>query len=110
MAIFTLAYFIPFYFQAVQGVSATKSGIRFIPLALPEIVAIVVSGAFVSKVGYYVPFMVLGVVIGSIGAGLLSRIKPDTPTVQWASYLVVTGIGIGTGRQQPYTAVQVVLR
>ena len=44
----------PFYFQAVQGVSATKSGIRFIALALPEIVAIVVSGAIVSKIGHYV--------------------------------------------------------
>ena len=44
----------PFYFQAVEAVTATKSGIRFIALALPEIVAIVVSGAVVSKIGYYV--------------------------------------------------------
>ena len=44
----------PFYFQAVQGVSATTSGIRFIALALPEIMAIVVSGAIVSKTGHYV--------------------------------------------------------
>lgn len=44
----------PFYFQAVQGTSPTKSGIRFIALALPEIVAIVISGAIVSMVGHSV--------------------------------------------------------
>lgn len=54
LIIYQLAYFMPFYFQAVQGTSATKSGIRFIALALPEIVAIVVSGAIVSMVGHYV--------------------------------------------------------
>ena len=41
----------------MQAVSATTSGIRFIPLALPEIVAIVASGALVDKVGYYVSGM-----------------------------------------------------
>ena len=44
----------PFYFQAVQGVSATKSGIRAIPLCLSQIVAVVVVGAIVSKTGHYV--------------------------------------------------------
>jgi hypothetical protein len=44
----------PFYFQTVQGVSATESGVRFIALVLPEIVAILVSGVIVSKIGHYV--------------------------------------------------------
>jgi hypothetical protein len=57
-----------------------------------------------------VPIMILGVIIGSVGAGLLSRIGVGTPTLQWAAWLVVAGIGIGTGRQQPYTAVQLVLK
>ncbi len=53
--------------------------------------------------------MILGVIIGSTGAGFLSRISVYTPTLYWAAWSVVTGIGIGTGRQQPYTAVQIVL-
>ena len=44
----------PFYFQAVQGVSATKSGIRVVPLCLSQFVAVVVVGAIVSKTGHYV--------------------------------------------------------
>ena len=54
--------------------------------------------------------MILGVIIGSVGAGLLSRISVGTSTLQWAAFLVVAGIGIATGRQQPYTAIQLVLK
>ena len=54
--------------------------------------------------------MVLGAVVGAVGTGLLTTIDLDTSTVEWASYLVITGIGIGFGINIPYTAVQVVLR
>lgn len=125
------AYYMPFYFQAVQGVSATTSGVRFIPLAFPEVIAIVISGALTSVTGHYVrqhprlqilshllietlfkqvPFMVLAVIVGAVGGGLLTLLGVDTPTVQWAAYLVIAGFGLGLGIQQPYSAVQVVLR
>lgn len=44
----------PFYFQGVQDTSALTSGIRFMPLVIPQITAIIVSGAVVSKFGFYV--------------------------------------------------------
>ena len=52
--------------------------------------------------------MVLSVIVGLVGTGLLSTIGLDTSTVNWAAYMVLTGIGIGIGVQMPYTAVQVV--
>lgn len=54
--------------------------------------------------------MIVGSIICIIGSGLTTQIGIDTPTVAWVTFLVVTGIGIGMGMQQPYTAVQVVLR
>lgn len=54
--------------------------------------------------------MVLGTVIGTIGTGLLTRIDQGTSTVEWAAYMVLTGLGIGIGVNVPFTAVQVVLR
>ena len=54
--------------------------------------------------------MVLGVILGAIATGVLAQITPDTPTVRWAAYLVMVGLGIGVGINQPYTAIQVVLR
>ena len=47
-------YFMPFYFQAVQGTSPTTSGIRFISLALPVTLMIGLSGALTTRTGNYV--------------------------------------------------------
>lgn len=53
--------------------------------------------------------MISGTIIASVGAGLLTTIDLTTPTVKWAAYLAMTGIGIGMASQLPYTALQVVL-
>jgi hypothetical protein len=54
--------------------------------------------------------MIAGQTIGVVGLGLLTQIAPATKTVEWASYLAISGLGIGTAVQLPYTALQVVLR
>lgn len=51
---FKAGYYLPFYFQAVKGVSATKSGIDFIALAIPEVIAILIAAAIATKTGHYV--------------------------------------------------------
>ena len=52
--------------------------------------------------------MIVGAILAAIGTGLLSTIGLDTPTARWAGFMVLTGLGIGTGIQLPLTAVQVV--
>ena len=54
--------------------------------------------------------MVIGSCIGIVGTVLLTRIGLGTPTALWATYLVITGFGLGMGVQVPFTALQVVLR
>lgn len=103
-------YYMPFYFQATQGASAMSSGAKYLSLILPEIVAVVVTGAIVSKFGHYIPFLISGACIAALGTGLLTRIALGTPTFEWAAYLVVSGLGIGLGLNLPYTALHVVLR
>ncbi|KAI9878025.1 MAG: hypothetical protein M1830_002145 [Pleopsidium flavum] len=103
------SFYIPFWFQAVQGVEPITSGIRFIPLFLAQMVALIITGAVVTQWGYYVPYMVLGEAICIVGTALLTRLEPTTSTVAWAAFLVVTGIGMGIAMQLPYTAIQVVL-
>ncbi|KUI59517.1 Putative HC-toxin efflux carrier TOXA [Cytospora mali] len=102
-------YYLPLFFQTAQGTSVTTSGIRQIALMVPDIVGIALTGFVVSKWGYYIPYMVAGSVIASVGAGLLTTIDAAIPTAKWAAYLVITGIGVGMSFQLPYTAVQVVL-
>ncbi|KAK7908715.1 major facilitator superfamily domain-containing protein [Apiospora marii] len=105
----TYAYYLPIFFQSAQGVSTTESGVRFIALVLPQIVGLVIVGAVVTRWGYYVPYMVAGVIVTSIGAGFLTTIDIDTPTPVWATFMVINGLGIGMAQQLPYAALQAVL-
>lgn len=47
--------------------------------------------------------MIAGQMICAIGAGLLTRLALNTPTVDWAAYLVITGISMGMTMQLPRT-------
>ncbi|KAF4984126.1 hypothetical protein FZEAL_619 [Fusarium zealandicum] len=104
----TAMYFLPIWFQAVQGVSPIMSGVRNLPMLLGIVLFAMLSGAAVTFWGYYTPFMILGSVLMGIGFGMISTLKPDTPTHQWIGYQLMAGIGVGVGLQQPLIAVQVV--
>ncbi|ETS85984.1 hypothetical protein PFICI_04009 [Pestalotiopsis fici W106-1] len=102
-------YYLPILFQSAQAVSTTESGLRYIALVGPQIVSLIIIGGLVTKWGYYVPYMVAGSALCSIGAGLLTTVTLSTPTTHWATFLVITGIGLGMAGQLPYTALQAVL-
>ncbi|KAI1142785.1 major facilitator superfamily domain-containing protein [Hypoxylon sp. FL0543] len=106
---FLLSYFIPIYFQAVKGETALQSGIDTIPLILPNVIGILFAGFGTSKIGYYVPFIYLAVIIAPIGAGLLTTLEVDTSTAKWIGYQILFGFGSGCGFQLPQVAAQVVL-
>ncbi|EPE05414.1 mfs aflatoxin efflux [Ophiostoma piceae UAMH 11346] len=102
-------YYLPIYFQAIRGVSAVQSGIRTLPLVLGMVVASISSGAMISRVGYYTPFMIAGVCFMSVGAGLLTTLQQDTPSSQWIGYQFLYGWGLGLTFQTPNLAAQTVL-
>ncbi|KAL6362800.1 hypothetical protein LRP88_04108 [Fusarium phalaenopsidis] len=106
---FLLSYFIPIYFQAVKGATALKSGIDTIPLILPNVIGILFAGFGTSKIGYYVPFIYLAVIIAPIGAGLLTTLGPNTSAGKWIGYQIPFGFGSGCGFQLPQVAAQIVL-
>ncbi|KAL8935735.1 MAG: hypothetical protein Q9216_005288 [Gyalolechia sp. 2 TL-2023] len=62
-----------------------------------------------SVIGLLVPYMLFGESVCIVGTALLSKIGPTTPTMTWAAYMVVAGVGMGIAQQLPYTAVQVTL-
>ncbi|KAK4105343.1 MFS general substrate transporter [Parathielavia hyrcaniae] len=108
-ALINLTYFLPVWFQAIQGVSALQSGIDMIPYFIVNAVFAVLAGIFVTKVGYATPPAVIGNAIGTAGLGLLTRLRVDSTTAQWAGYEVLTSAGFGMAIQQGFTAVQTVL-
>jgi hypothetical protein len=106
---FVLAYYLPVWFQAVQEVPAFDSGIRTLPLLLTVAVAAILGGALVTALGYYAPIMLLGTALMSVGAGLLTTLRPDATAAHWIGYQAIYGIGVGLGIQQPMIAVQTAL-
>ncbi|TVY76132.1 Rubrofusarin-specific efflux pump aurT [Lachnellula suecica] len=108
-ALITLTYFLPLWFQAIQGVSAVESGIRTLPLVISLVLASIVSGILVSKFGWYNPLFFVSTVLMSIGAGLLTTLKIDSGNGAWIGYQIIFGLGLGAGMQQSIVAVQAVL-
>lgn len=108
-ALINLTYFLPVWFQAIRGVSALQSGVNMIPYFVVNAVFSLVAAAFVSKIGYATPPAVIGSAIGTVGLGLLTLLRVDTTTAQWAGYQVLTSAGFGISIQQGFTAVQTVL-
>ncbi|KAL7274281.1 hypothetical protein RUND412_002827 [Rhizina undulata] len=109
MALYTHQYYMPIYFQAVRGNSAMTSGIKSIPYLLGIPVAAMFTGILVTFVGYYVPFLIAGSVVFTIGCGMLYTIAIDSPPKIWIGYQLLCGLGSGFGVQIPFTAVQTVL-
>lgn len=109
MGIYTHFYYLPFYFQAAQGTTAQESGIRTVPYIISLTVFSVITGATINLVGWYVPFLLSGCAVFTIGAGLLFTLQVDSSEGRWIGYQVLAGVGAGIALQTPFIAVQTVL-
>ena len=105
-ALLSQVYYLPVWFQACRDKSALDSGVSLIPYLLGNSIFAVLTGAFVTKVGYFAPPAILGSAIATIGSGLLSTLAVNTSSSKWIGYEVLTSIGIGITVQQSYVAVQ----
>lgn len=106
---FVLIFYIPVWFQAIKGVSATESGIRNLPMIMALVVMSILSGILVTVTGYYTPWMIASSIFMAVGVGLLSTFEVDTGHAKWIGYQVIYGFGVGFGMQQALIAAQTVL-
>lgn len=108
-AILVHTYYLPMWFQGVKGDSAIHSGVNMIPYVVANAIFSLLAGIFVSKNGYFTAPAIIGMVIGTVGSGLISTIGPDTSSSKWIGYEILASAGIGMAIQQGFTAVQIVL-
>jgi MFS family permease len=87
--------FLPTFMQFVDGVSATVSGLRTLPMVAGLLLTSMGSGVIVSRTGRYKIFPVVGTAVMIVGFVLLSRMDVTTPVVQQSLYLFILGTGIG---------------
>jgi MFS family permease len=78
-------------------------------MVIPIVIASILTGQLVSRIGYYTPFMLFGIFLTAIGAGMLTTLEVDTTTGQWIGYQIIYGFGLGCSNQAPNMAAQTVL-
>jgi EmrB/QacA subfamily drug resistance transporter len=98
--------FLPTFMQFVDGVSATESGIRTLPMVVGLLTTSLSSGVIVGRTGRYKLFPVVGTAVMALGFVLLSRMDGDTPAALQSLYLLVLGAGIGLSMQVLVLVVQ----
>ncbi|UNI18075.1 hypothetical protein JDV02_004369 [Purpureocillium takamizusanense] len=104
-ATFLTSYWMPVYFQTVRGETPLTSGVYMLPNILPSLVVGVLTGFLIGKVGYYLPFAVVGGALTSVATGLLSTLQPDSSTGHWVGFQVLLGVARGLVQQTSFIAI-----
>ena len=91
--------FLPTYLQYCQGVSATTSGVRMLPMVLGLLVASTTAGNIVSTTGRYRIFPIAGTLVLGVGMYLLSLLGASSSIWTTSAAMLVLGVGIGLAMQ-----------
>lgn len=106
LAMFGGIIFLPVYFQVVQGMSPTESGLALLPMMVGVFATSIGSGHLMTRTGRYKRYPILGAAVTTAGFLLLSMLDTDTPYWQAALFIFVLGAGLGFTMQIVVTAVQ----
>ncbi|KAM3067687.1 hypothetical protein ACMFMG_011428 [Clarireedia jacksonii] len=106
---FILQYWLPIWLQAVRNFSVIKAAVNLLPIIISAIVFNIISGVLVPVIGYYVPSMIFATISMSVGMGILTTLKYDSPIRLILGYQVPAGVGIGVALQQTVLAAQTIL-
>ncbi|KAH8659978.1 putative efflux pump antibiotic resistance protein [Xylariales sp. PMI_506] len=101
-----ILYYLPIYFQSVQGVSAIGSGVHNLPTLIAVIIFATSTGGIVAKTGHAVPIMVIGSTLAAIAAGLFYTFSFETSSAKWIGYQIIGGVGWGGAYQIPIIIAQ----
>ena len=88
-------YFLPIYFQGVRSTSPFTSGINTLPYNAFIIVAAIVAGGLMSKIGVYRPLQGIGFVFLTLVVGLFSILDSHSHTALWVIFQLFTAVGQG---------------
>ncbi|OIW24129.1 efflux pump antibiotic resistance protein, partial [Coniochaeta ligniaria NRRL 30616] len=101
-AYFTTVYYLPVYFQSIDSLSPTASGVRSLPLILTTSVAIILLGMTVKYFGpYTVPVMAFCAAVAAVAIGLMITFDVDTALSREVGYQLLAGFALGFPFQLP---------
>lgn len=104
---FVSLYYLPIYFQSVDGVSPIASGVRNLPLIITASVFLILTGILVAKLNRPAPVMVFGSALATVACGLFYTFDDKhTGPAKWIGYQVLAGVAWGSAFQMAIITVQ----
>ncbi|EMG48431.1 fnx2 Vacuolar membrane amino acid uptake transporter fnx2 [Candida maltosa Xu316] len=92
MAVFTTLFYVPIYYSAVLGLSATENGMRLVPNFFSISFGSVGAGLYMRATGRYYSLAVLSGFLAIFGVFRIFFLSPDTPN--WQQYVLLIPSGL----------------
>lgn len=101
-AYFTTVYYLPVYFQSIDDLSPTASGVRSLPLILTASLAIIALGMTVKYFGSHtMPVMAFCAAVAAVAIGLMITFDIGTSLGREVGYQLLAGFALGFPFQLP---------
>ncbi|TWU72715.1 hypothetical protein ED733_004310 [Metarhizium rileyi] len=106
MTSFVPLYFLPVYFQAVQRVSPSRSGVQILPFSATFCVSGLFGGILVSKLGRFKAVHVVSFAIQIISLGAFTLLDRNSTMAVWVILQLIYGWSLGMPNPSLLTAIQ----
>jgi EmrB/QacA subfamily drug resistance transporter len=104
---FGASSFLPLFLQAVDGVSATASGLLLLPLMVGVTISSIGTGRITAITGHYKTWPILGSGLAALGTVLLATgLSPDASRLYISVAMLAMGLGFGAVMPTSTLAVQ----
>jgi hypothetical protein len=108
--IFIALYFLPLYYQGVQGLNPGQSGVKTIPLLGLAAGGAITAGLIYMFTGEWQAPTIAGAMLVAVGSGLLYTLNSMSSDSQAIGYQCIVGVGLGFTVQVAITVGQVVAK
>ncbi|GAA2725196.1 MFS transporter [Actinocorallia aurantiaca] len=105
-AMFGALTYLAVYFQVVEGVSPTLSGLSLLPMMAGTLTMSTLSGHLITRTGKYKIWPILGTGATTLALALCTRLGVGTGVLERSLYLLLLGAGLGCVMQVLIVAVQ----
>jgi EmrB/QacA subfamily drug resistance transporter len=106
MLMFGAVVYTPLYLQVVKGYSPTASGLLMLPMMAGVVIASILGGRMISRIGRYKWFTVAGAATTSAGVLAGVTLTVASPLPYTFAVMAVIGVGMGLLMQPLIVAVQ----
>jgi len=106
---FVPTYMIPLFFQFTRPDGPLSAGVQLLPFIAVMIAFIITNGVLMGKLGYYMPWFLVGGCLVVIGSALMYTIDQDDSKSRVYGYTVMIGAGVGMFGQAGYSVTQAIV-